>query len=88
MISGIGSNRIYSRNRGRKVDPIRNDHEYNHPENETIIIDVEYEDLSSSEIIEEAEVLTDSTQESLSTYDCKGKIKSITRKRHNLEKIV
>ena len=83
MISGIDNNRFdRSWKSRRKVNRINHAQDHEYSEKETIVIDVEYEELGSTEI----EETTLSVKDELVLYNRKGKLRTFNRKKHNLEK--
>ena len=82
MTSGINNNRFFKSYKNRRVDPIE---ETNYRENfdkETIIIDVEYEDLTNNR--DKDEIIC--VKEELILYNKKGKIVKHVRSYHNINK--
>ena len=81
MTSGINNNRFFKSHENRRVNPIE---EANYRENfdrETIIIDVEYEDITNRD---EEEIIN--VKEELILYNRKGKIVTHVKNNHNINK--
>lgn len=86
MINGINRNTFFARKQ-RKVDPVEKlDYYYEDSDQEGLIIEVEYEDLTDNESNKSDNILV---KEELTLYNSKGKVVNYTNKKHSLlEKVV